>query len=39
MPYRIENIATELWHRVIEDLEAEGFEEVYRYSGMDAGID
>jgi hypothetical protein len=39
MPYKIENIETELWHRVIEDLEAEGFEEVYRYGGMDVGID
>lgn len=39
MGCKIEHVETEVWHRVIEDLEAEGFEEVYRYGGMDAGID
>ena len=39
MPYKIEHVETETWHRVIEDLESEGFAEVYRYGGMDAGID
>lgn len=39
MPYRIENVETETWHRVIEDLESHGFQMVYRYDGMDAGID
>ena len=39
MTCKIEHVATETWHRVIEDLESEGFEEVYRYGGFDAGID
>ena len=39
MPYKIENVETETWHRVIEDLESQGFEVVYRYDGFDAGID
>lgn len=39
MPYKIENIETQTWHRIIEDLKASGFEEVYRYAGADAGID
>lgn len=39
MPYRIENINTETWLRIIEDLKASGFEEIYQYGGMDAGID
>ena len=39
MRHKIENVETETWHRVIEDLEAQGFAEVYRYGGMDAGID
>lgn len=39
MPYKIENVKTETWHRIIEDLEGAGFKEVYRYGGMDAGID
>ena len=39
MPYKLENIETGLWNRIIEDLESEGFEEVYRYGGFDAGID
>ena len=39
MSCKIEHVETEVWHRVIEDLEAEGFAEVYRYGGMDAGID
>lgn len=39
MSCKIEHVETETWHRVIEDLEAEGFEEVYCYGGMDAGID
>lgn len=39
MPYKIENIRTETWRRIIEDLKASGFEEIYRYGGADAGID
>ena len=39
MTCKIEHVETETWHRVIEDLEAEGFEEAYRYGGFDAGID
>lgn len=39
MPYKIENIQTEMWHQIIEDLKAAGFEEIYQYGGMDAGID
>ena len=39
MPYKIENIKTETWHQIIRDLAAAGFHEIYRYDGMDAGID
>lgn len=39
MTHKLERVGTETWHRVIRDLEAEGFEEVYGYGGMDAGID
>lgn len=39
MTCKIEHVETETWHRVIEDLESEGFAEVYRYGGFDAGID
>lgn len=39
MPSRIENIETETWHRIREDLKAAGFEEIYQYDGVDAGID
>jgi hypothetical protein len=39
MTYKIEHVKTETWHRAIEELEAEGFVEVYSYGGMDAGID
>lgn len=39
MAYKIENINTETWHRIIDDLKASGFEEIYQYDGMDAGID
>ena len=39
MTCKIEYVETETWHRVIEDLEAQGFVEVYRYGGFDAGID
>jgi hypothetical protein len=39
VPYKIRNVETETWHRALEDLEAEGFEVVYRYDGFDAGID
>ncbi len=39
MPYKIQDIKTETWHRIMDDLRAEGFEEVYCYAGMDAGID
>ncbi len=39
MAHKIENVGTETWHRVMEDLLASGFEEVYCYGGFDAGID
>ncbi len=39
MPYKLENLDTETWHRIMRDLLAAGFQEVYRYAGMDAGID
>ena len=39
MNCKIEHVETETWHRAIEDLESEGFVEVYRYGGFDAGID
>lgn len=39
MRRKIENIKTEIWHQIREDLKASGFEEIYRYDGMDAGID
>lgn len=39
MPYKIENIETETWHQIMDDLKASGFKEIYRYGGMDAGID
>lgn len=39
MAYKIENIGTETWHRIIDDLKALGFEEIYVYDGVDAGID
>ncbi len=39
MAYKIENIETQIWHQIREDLKAVGFEEVYRYGGMDVGID
>lgn len=39
MPHKIENVKTENWNRIIGDLKAEGFEETFRYEGMDAGID
>lgn len=39
MPFKIENIRTETWHRIIEELKASGFELTYEYDGMDAGID
>ncbi len=39
MTYKIENVETETWHRVMDDLAAEGFAETYRYAGADAGID
>jgi hypothetical protein len=39
MTCKIEHVETETWHRIIEDLESKGFEEVYRYGGIDAGID
>jgi hypothetical protein len=39
MPHRIENVGTELWHRVMDDLTAEGFSVVYVYGGADAGVD
>jgi hypothetical protein len=37
--FKIESIKTETWHLVIEDLKAVGFMEIYRYGGIDAGID
>lgn len=39
MPHKLQNVETKTWHRIIEDLESQGFKEVYRYDGMDAGID
>lgn len=39
MPYKIENIKTETWHRIMSDLRRSGFREIYRYEGADAGID
>jgi len=39
MPYKIENVETATWNQIIDDLKAAGFEETYRYGGMDAGID
>ncbi|HEX6290490.1 MAG TPA: hypothetical protein VFZ66_14980 [Herpetosiphonaceae bacterium] len=39
MPYKIEHIETETWHRIMQDLKHLGFKEMYRYDGMDAGID
>lgn len=39
MPYKIETIKTETWHQIMQDLKALGFEEIYQYDGMDAGID
>jgi hypothetical protein len=39
MPYKLENIKTETWHRIMRDLLAAGYSEVYCYAGMDAGID
>lgn len=39
MRYKIENVKTETWHQIMDELRGSGFEEVYRYGGMDAGID
>jgi hypothetical protein len=39
MPFKIENVETETWHRVMDDLADSGFAETYRYEGVDAGID
>ncbi len=39
MTDKLENVKTETWHRIIRDLKSSGFEEVYQYDGMDAGID
>ncbi|MBV9926183.1 MAG: hypothetical protein JOZ96_14280 [Acidobacteria bacterium] len=39
MPYKIENIETGLWHRIIKDLKSRGFKVVYRYDNFDVGID
>lgn len=39
MPYKIDNVKTEIWHQIMDDLKAVGFEETYLYCGMDAGID
>ncbi|HEX8721661.1 MAG TPA: hypothetical protein VF736_13580 [Pyrinomonadaceae bacterium] len=39
MPYKIENVPTDTWHLVIEDLKGSGFVETYCYGGADAGID
>lgn len=39
MTYKIENIKTETWRQIIKDLRVLGFEEIYQYDGMDAGID
>lgn len=37
--HKLEDIPTETWHRMMEDLRAAGFEEVYVYGGADAGVD
>lgn len=39
MQSRLEYIQTATWHRIMQDLAAAGFMEVYHYAGMDAGID
>lgn len=39
MAHKLEDIETRKWHEVIKDLKSQGFEEVYRYDGFDAGID
>lgn len=39
MAHKIENVRTEDWHRIMDELKASGFAEVYRYEGVDAGID
>jgi len=39
MDYKIENVKTETWRQIIDDLLASGFNEIYQYDGMDAGID
>lgn len=39
MSYKLRDIETRKWREVIEDLKSQGFEEVYRYEGFDAGID
>lgn len=39
MTYKIENIKTETWHKIIDDLTASGFIAIYQYDGIDAGID
>ena len=39
MAYKIENVKTETWNQIIDELKAAGFKETYRYGGMDAGID
>lgn len=39
MSSKMENIKTETWHRIIDDLKTSGYREIYRYEGMDAGTD
>ena len=39
MPFKIENIKTEIRHKIIDDLKALKFKETYQYDGMDASID
>ena len=39
MPYKIEDIETGLWHRIIKDLKSRGFKVVYLYDNFDVGID
>lgn len=36
---RIADIPTETYQRIVEELRADGWDIVYEYAGMDAGID
>ena len=39
MQYKIENIKIGTWHQIINDFKLSGYKEIYKYEGMDAGID